>query len=146
MPTEAIYFPKTPDIKLNFRVFLSSGSVLHALFDNCIFPIVVKDNNQELGNKSAFFLPTMALECCGIEWKSSLQCFCCPLVWASSCCCLQIILLLPLFLLIVSEGNMMLYYELNREYTVFLIHVHVCVDDDDDDDGDMINKKAGMKW
>lgn len=34
----------------------------------------------------------------------------------------------------------MLYYELNREYTVFLIHVHVR----DDDGGEMINKKAGM--
>lgn len=40
----------------------------------------------------------------------------------------------------------MLYYELNREYTVFLRHVHVHDDDDGDDDGDMINKKAGMKW
>lgn len=87
--------------------------------------------------KVPFFLPTIALERCGIEWKSSLQCFCCPLVWASSCCCLQIILLLPLFLLILSEGNMMLYYELNREYMVFLIHVR------DDDGGEMINKKAG---
>lgn len=31
----------------------------------------------------------------------------------------------------------MLYYELNREYMVFLIHVR------DDDGGEMINKKAG---
>lgn len=34
----------------------------------------------------------------------------------------------------------MLYYELNRECTVFLIHVHVR----SDDDGEMVNKKAGV--